>query len=372
MKTRILWTSMFGLLAASSAQAQSSVTLYGLLDVAPAAFKRTTAANERMYKLNSDTGSSSRFGLRGVEDLGDGLSAYFNLEAPIDLKNGVVGGGASSGACNASAACAASTTPAFWRRNAYVGLRGKFGEVSFGRYYTASIIKQAPTLSATPSGINTGMGSALLAQGLSNDFWNSNQIRYDSPKFGPIDFAVHMSAGEAAGGNKAGSTYGGNVRYAGGPLTVSLSAQQDMALLPAQLGKKVTWWIASGSYAFGAFKVHAGYDSVDNSDGVTGFVDSKLLTVGASFQATPFLVVAAQYWTIKEEVGAHTKSKLLVLNADYALSKRSFLYAMYGHVDNKDLGIAPLWGNQNFSGAGNVVLANAKNQGLAVGIRHVF
>jgi predicted porin len=128
----------------------------------------------------------------------------------------------------------------------------------------------------------------------------------------------------------------------------------------------------SGSYDFGGFKLHAGANKVDNSDAVVGFVNSNLWTVGASFKATDLLTVAAQYWTVKEKVGVSTSSKLLVLNADYLLSKRSALYVMFGNVDNKDLGLAPLWGNQNFSGAGNVIVANDKSNGLAAGIRHTF
>jgi len=361
---RHLLVGTLGISAAAVAQAQSTVTMYGLLDVAPAVFSRTNAADDRMVKLNSDTGSSSRFGLRGTEDLGGGLSAFFNLESPIDPKNGTAAGGASSGSCNAAAGCAAATGTAFWRRNSFVGLKGSFGEITLGRNYTAAVIKQAATLSATPSGINTGMGLTLLSQGISNDFWNSNQIRYDSPRLGPIDFAMHVAAGEGA----SGKSMGGNVRFLQGPIAVSLSVQKDEDLA----NKSVTWTMISGSYDFGGFKLHAGANKVDNSDGVVGFVNSDLWTVGASFKATPLLTVAAQYWTVKEKVGVSTSSKLLVLNADYALSKRSFLYAMYGNVDNKDHGLAPLWGNQNFSGSGNVIVRNDKSNGLAMGIRHVF
>lgn len=364
MNFRKLLVGALSMSAAAVAQGQSTVTLYGLIDIAPATFSRTAAADDRMYKLNSDTGSSSRFGLRGTEDLGGGLAAFFNLESPLDPKSGAVGGGASSGACNPAAGCAAATTAAFWRRNAYVGLKGSFGEVTLGRNYTAAVIKQAGTLSATPSGINTGMGLTLLSQGISNDFWNSNQIRYDSPRLGPIDFAVHVALGEGT----TGRNVGGNVRYLQGPVAVSLSMQKDENLA----GRSVTWTMLSGSYDFGSFKLHAGANKVDNSDGVVGFVDSNLWTIGGSFKATPLLTVGVQYWTVKEKVGTSTSSKLLVLNADYALSKRSFLYAMFGYVDNKDLGLAPLWGNGNFAGAGNVIVANDKSNGLAIGIRHVF
>jgi len=348
--------------AVVAAHAQSSVTLYGLLDIAPAVFSRSAAADERMVKLNSDAGSSSRFGMRGTEDIGGGLSVVFNLEAPIDPKNGAVSGGASSGSCNAAAGCATET--AFWRRNAFVGLKGSFGEVTLGRNYTAAIIKQADIL-GTPSGINTGFATTMLSQGLSNDFWNSNQVRYDSPRLGPIDFSVHTAAGEGG----LGESVGGNVRFLQGPVVVSLSVQKNKDLAD----RNVTWTMLSGSYDFGKFKLHAGADKVDNSDGVLGFVDSTLWTVGARFKATNALTLEAQYWSVKEKVGASTTSKQLVLNADYQLSKRSALYVMFGSVDNKEiLAIAPLWGNQNFSGAGNVRVANDKNNGLAMGIRHSF
>jgi len=352
------------MLPLATAQAQTSVTVYGLLDVAPAYFSRSTSADSSINKLNTDTGSSSRLGFRGSEDLGGGWQAIFNLESPIDAKTGAVAGGASSGACNPAAGCAASTSTSFWRRNAFVGLRAPFGEVTLGRNYTAAVIKQADTLSATPSGINTGMGLTLLSQGISNDFWNSNQVRYDSPKFGPISFAVHGALGEGV----VGHNVGGNARYDQGPLAVSLSYQQDKDLA----GKSVKWTMLSGVYNFGAVKLHLGANRVDNTDGVKGFVDSELRTVGASVKAMDRLTLAAQYWTVKEKIGTATTSKLLVLNADYLLSKRTALYVLAGFADNKDLGIAPLWGNGNFSGSGNVIVANDSVNGLAAGIRHSF
>ena len=109
----------------------------------------------------------------------------------------------------------------------------QLGEITVGRNYTAAVIKQADTLSATPSGINTGMGVTLLSQGISNDFWNSNQIRYDSPSFGPVSFSAHGALGEGV----VGHNVGGNLRYDQGPLAVSLSHQVDKDIA----GKSVKW-----------------------------------------------------------------------------------------------------------------------------------
>lgn len=122
--------------------------------------------------------------------------------------------------------------------------------------------------------------------------------------------------------------------------------------------------ILSGSYNFGSFKVHVAFDDVNNDEGVTGFRDSKFWTVGASFKATPMLTLAAQYWNLKDSASSNS-SKQVVLNADYALSRRTALFAMLGHVNNKDIAVLPLWSS-------GVTVANDKVYGLAAGVRHSF
>jgi predicted porin len=397
MKARSFCASALALSAVAAANAQSSVTLYGVIDASGAVFERTKAGTDRLYRLNTDTGSSSRLGFKGSEDLGDGLSAIFNLEAPLDASKGVVGGGASSGAANPTVA----TTQAFFRRNAYVGLNGRFGKITIGRNYTAGILGQALNVSALPAGINTGFATAVAAQGIGNDFWNSNQIRYDSPTFGGFDFIGAVSAGEqGGGGNKAGSTFGGMLRYQNGPATIVANYQRDYDTAPT--GNSLHWYMLSGSYKVGALRLTAGYDAVKNDAGRTaispggistvsgpscpstpspatapqpcpyvGWTDSKMWTVGAAYNVTPLFVLAGQYYAIKETFGG-TTSKQAVVNAQYYLSKRTSLYALYSNTDSKNLGLGALWGNGNFSGATNIAVANAKNNALAMGIQHVF
>ena len=99
-------------------------------------------------------------------------------------------------------------------------------------------------------------------------------------------------------------------------------------------------------------------------EGVVGFRVSKFWTVGASFKATQQLIVAAQYWNLKDSASSNS-SKQVVLNADYALSRRTALFAMLGHVNNKDIAVLPLWSS-------GVTVANDKVYGLAAGVRHSF
>lgn len=398
MKTRILWTGILGALAASTAQAQSSVTLYGRLDASTAYYDRTRTSTNRLLRLNTDSGSSSRWGLTGTEDLGGGLSALFNLEAAFDLAtgNGITGG------ANSGTLIAQPATTSFWRRNSYVGLKSaSWGQVTLGRNYTAALIGHANIMNALPSGINTGFATATAAQGIGNDYWNSNQIRYDSPKLGGFDFAASMSAGEqGTSGNKAGSTIGGLVRYMGGPVAVAASYQRDYDV--AGTGKSLSWYMLSGSYTFGDFKVAAGYDAVNNREGRTatapggiatfagttcpstpgpatgtvpcpyvGWTDSKMWTVGGSYNITPLFVVAAQYFAVKETFGG-TTSKQAVLNAQYYLSKRTSVYGLVSQVRNETLALGPIWANGVFSGSNDTLVPNGKNYGIATGIQHIF
>lgn len=397
MNTRILWAGILGAVAASTAQAQSGVTLYGRLDASTAYYDRTRTNTHRLLRLNTDSGSSSRWGLTGSEDLGGGLSALFNLEAALDIATGNgITGGANSGTLIAQPATA------LWRRNAYIGLKSaSLGQVTLGRNYTAALIGHANIMNALPSGINTGFATATAAQGIGNDYWNSNQIRYDSPNLGGFDFAASMSAGEqGAFGNKAGSTIGGLVRYMSGPVAVAASYQRDFDA--AGSGKSLSWYMLSGSYKLGDFKVVAGYDAVDNREGraaaapggiatfagttcpstpgpatgavpcpYVGWTDSKMWTVGGSYNVTPQFVVAAQYFAVKETFGG-TTSKQAVLNAHYFLSKRTSLYALVSQVKNETLALGPIWANGVFSGSNDTLVPNGKNYGIATGIQHIF
>jgi len=384
MNTRTLWTGALALSAVAGANAQSTVTIYGRLDVAVATFDRTRGSTDRNNMMNSDTGSSSMWGLRGTEDLGGGLTAIFNLESPIDLRNGAASGGATSGAFNPSNApvAAAAATPSFWRRNAFVGLRGAFGQVTLGRAQSPAIALQLGIINAQPSGLNTGVGTALQPQGITNDFWNSNQIRYDSPKFGGFDFAAAISLGQAGRGEKPGSTLSGVVRYVNGPLSLSAGYQKDYDTATATVpynGRAATWYLVGASYAIGNLTLRGFYDKMDNDDGrtatvsggVPGFVDSDLWSIGATYKATSALTVSSQYFALKETFGG-TKSKQLTLNAMYALSRRSQLYAMFGYADSGNLAMAPLWGVGVFSVPSGVNVVNDKNHGLAIGMRHLF
>ncbi len=167
----------------------------------------------------------------------------------------------------------------------------------------------------------------------------------------------------------------------------------------AQTGKSLHYYMLSGAYDFGVFRLTAGYDDIRNRSGRTaaapggistvsgagcpstpgvnqpcpyvGWTDSTMWTVGGRYNVTPVFVLASQYYRLKETFFG-TSSWQLAANAQYYLSKRTSLYAIFNHTDSKNLGLGALWGNGNFSGATNIAVANDKNNGLALGIQHIF
>jgi len=124
------------------AQAQSSVTLYGIADTGveylnKAASGKANTAGIRLMDTSA-TWNGSRFGVRGVEPLGNsGLSAVFGIESRLGIDTGITGGSTYVGAAADTAPTKSSgLNTQFWNGLAFVGLRGGFGELTMGRQYT--------------------------------------------------------------------------------------------------------------------------------------------------------------------------------------------------------------------------------------------
>ncbi|UUX97322.1 porin [Aquabacterium sp. J223] len=347
----------------ASAQAQSSVQVYGIIDAGVGAVTKTATSNDRLYRTNADASTSSRFGLRGTEDLGKGLSAFFGMESGLDPRNGNAQGTASSGTINGAAAPAS-----FWRRGAYVGLRSTtLGAVTIGRFGVPGVGISVANNNMITTGFNSGLGATLAAVGIGNDFWNNNQIRYDSPKFGNFDFAGNISFGETAGSLRSGSNAGVTARYSMQPLVFTAAYQRDEDWRPT--GAHVSWYWLSGTYIKGPFRASVGYIDVNNDRNIAGWFDSTQWTVGARYDFTPQLSLSGHYFGLDDKRAGGTKTTLTVVNLAYALSKRTSLYAVYGHADSGTIGVTPIWGA---AANAQTTVRNAVNQGLTAGLLHTF
>lgn len=373
------------------AQAQSSVTLYGVVDTpvefvnhlasaAPTINTSTGAVTQqpggnRYGLVNSGGLSGSRWGIRGVESLGSGLSAIFTLESGFGANDGKsLQGGRLMG------------------RQASVGVQSdKYGALTFGRQYTSlfDAFANFGPMSYSP------MYEPSTYQ-LGNNFREDNTIKY-AGTFGPLTALAHWSfgtgvsslgtvplagagAGETAGHFRDDNGYGAGVTYASGPFAVTAAYDQwNPAVTTGNAGRARKAGTAI-SYAVGPAKFMAGYrwGDTDTSAGTTLLRDNYYW-IGANYNVNSALVLKLGYYydDLKVlRVGAtapatNPKNPWQVsFNADYSLSKRTDVYLSMAYVKNSGLNFdsSPV----GFA-AGYFLSQGSSNQfGTAIGIRHKF
>ena len=291
----------------SVASAQSSVTLYGRVDLSVAKYAGTEAKS-------MTNGSGSRFGVRGVEDLGGGLSAFFNLEHRYNADTGAQ----TAGPIAASATSNAAPLGRFWHGRSIVGLQGGFGKVTLGREYTTSFLMSQ--LIADPWGWDT-----VVSQGSLNDAITSGliaRVRNDSSltyNFSAAGFSFGAQVAEATDTinnfNKKPVNFA--VSYGAGPVMVAVAYERtgQEALDTAK------WVTVNGSFDLGMVKLGALYGTGNTAAGADH--KSYLVTAVAPIGQGEF---RASYGRLRDETNDVTAAKGFALGYHYALSKRTTLY----------------------------------------------
>lgn len=282
MKKSLLALAVLGAFA-GAASAQSSVTLYGKLDLGFA--KATGSADKQVAD-----GSGSRVGFRGVEDLGGGLKAMFQFEHRFSPDTGVAHG-------------------TFWQGQSVVGLGGSFGTVNLGRQYTAAFSLAQNVIDPFGGDTVAGLrGVSLTSTGAALRVANS--VRYDGT-FGGLKVAADI--GEAVGAERP---YSVAAQYAQGPFMVAASYED--ASDAADTNNLLT---VGGAYTFGPAKVSLGFGRGD----VTATTTVKQALVGVSVQVGASGQVLAGYAQNKLS-NVSTTSKKSSLGYRHNLSKRTQLY----------------------------------------------
>ncbi len=350
-------------LAAVSSFAQSSVTLYGIGDIWVGTLKNGAPTAVSQTLINSGGLNGSRFGLRGSEDLGGGLSAVFQFENGFGLDTGgtsttnggstsVVTSGFGTGGLAIPGVPAANQSAAIFGRQAYIGLNGGFGSLRFGRQYSAydEFRGGTDTLGHTSFSATAGTG-AWDRSGLNYTFRVNNMMRYETPNMGGFTAALGYGLGE----NKtvaasADSVLSLKAQYANGPLMAGVAIQNEK-VGAANTSLKHT--LIAGSYDLGVAKLNAGFNT------------SKLLTLKESeftFGATiPFgaFSLAGSYGSSKSKISGLDNAKSTAFGAQgiYSMSKRTSAYV--GLVSAKSV-------------ATGAATPTTKTSLFAVGLRHTF
>lgn len=337
MRTRFV---TLGLLAAApfGATAQSSVQLYGIVDAAVAIEDTGEPGRGSRKVLNSGNQSSSRFGLRGSEDLGDGLKASFNIESGFAVDTG-------------------AADSAFWGRRAVVGLEGSFGSLFMGREYSpiAAVAAASDIFGQGFFGTNL---SAFTTGRLSRRLSNAVSLR--SASFGGLRASLAASASEGVPG--ASRLLGGAVEYGSGRFYAG-AGYHDLERVSGGLKDKE--YALGLGWGVGAFDLKGNYLVADPSGAGNKF---EQINVGASYGLGSGRLMANVQQN-RQEGGA--KGTAIAATYSHALSKRTNLYASYARLSNNASGRFGL----SSSSTSLVPAASAPGADpsvLAFGVRHVF
>lgn len=313
------------LAAASAAQAQDSVNIYGVAD----AYGQYLSGASRNYRLQSGGLSGSRFGVRGQEDLGDGLYALFLLESGINLDDGTNG------------------QNAFWGRQAYVGLRSKaWGQLTLGRQYSGlySVVTDFSEFSNVSAGPSTAViggfggyepvrGAADSATGNGGPSRVNNSIRYESPEWAGLRGGVLAGLGEASGSTRDNRLLEAWGHYTNGPVTLMASFLDDKGGTVNASAARRTVSIGA-TYTYGNIRAVGGYLDVDDRSAANQ--DGSGWWLGADYSFGPQRV-KAQYVQSKPKYLADAMTQAFGLGWEYMLSKRATLYASLTRYKNQDL-----------------------------------
>jgi predicted porin len=338
MKKSLIAFAVLGTLA-TGAFAQSSVTVYGVVDVGLEQTRLSPGGNTT--RLSSGIQSGSRLGFKGVEDLGGGLSASFQLEMGLDATTGAAGqGGLAFG------------------RQSWVGLNGGFGSLKLGRQYVP-LFGALDTIDPLGTGI-TGDGSGISAVFRSYGVRMNNTVNYSTPSMGGFSGEVAYGLGEVAGSSSTGSQWGAAGTYEGGPLTIVAAYHlQGQTAGGVDTGDSRTAMIG-GAYDLKAVKLHAALatNSDKNAAGATtGKSRDYMLGVSAPFGPVSLM---ASYVRHDDRLFANSDAAYWQLGATYSLSKRTNFYTSYSTIRNESAGA---------TGSG---VPGTDISWLNVGIRHKF
>ena len=312
------------LAATGAASAQSSVTLYGLADVW---FGRTSETNQPTQTvLNSGGLSSSRWGIKGSEDLGGGLKANFLLEQGFALDTGAGTG---------------------FSRQSYVGLSGGFGEVKLGKVWTAFDDISGAANPAFDANVLSPTSYAWKSIGYRAN--PGSTIYYGSNNYSGFSGAFSYSLGEnKTNALAASSDTSLHVKYEAGPLYAGFAYQVEK---PQGAGNSTKFTRLNATYDLGVAKLLGAYGKVK-----LGSMDTTEWSFGADYPVSKEFTLSGGFASSKDNTAKGNEKRTgLGLAGMYTLSKRTGVYGGFNSTK-----IDPNVG------------ADTTMRTLAVGVKHTF
>lgn len=344
--------ALAALAAVTAASAQSFVTMYGTVDGGLVIDGGNRAGS--ITKLGTGVFASNRLGFKGGEDLGGGLSAIFQLENGFNLDTGTLGQGG-----------------LIFGRQAFAGVKGGFGTVTFGRQYTPLSWAQYVN-----DPFDAGSAGATYNLMEISDHRRNNTVRYQTNMSGFIVDASY-SFGEVAGNTKAGRQIDGLVGYENGPLSVKLGYQTKTNDSDTV---NTTKTLLTASYDFTVVKAFFMYGQNDGEgfytnraptslNPYTGVADNALRRIKNNDALIGLTVPVGlgtfrvSYINRNDKLATNQDASQYAIGYTHPISKRTTLYTMYARMKNKN-GASYTVGNSSDPGSGD--------KQFNLGMRHVF
>ncbi len=290
------------------------------------AFAGRTAGADVVVVGDAGTFNGSKLGLKGSEDLGGGMSALWQIESIISTDDATTIGG----------------------RNTFVGLKGGFGTVIVGRHDTPE--KMSTGANDFFADTSADYNSMII------DTRENDVVAYITPDFNGFHAAVATVAGEQVAAdatrNDLSNALSYTLVYKNGPLAASFAqtkADQGMALNAGGTTLTTVWGVVNpsvatdngdltlnrfgASYTMGAVKAAVTHQTVKEDNGI----DLASTVAGASYTMGP-VVLKAQYGKANDKGATNQDATQWTVGADYNLSKRTAVYALYSSVDGDNVG----------------------------------
>ncbi|MGN6667658.1 MAG: porin [Trinickia sp.] len=385
MKKRFAATAACAAFAAfaGSAHAQSSVTLYGVID---SGLLYQSTSGPAIVGLRSTPGHvfaikdggiyASGWGIKGSEDLGNGYRVNFKLQESFNSSNG---------------GFQLSDTPgvgAAFSQYAMIGVSGPFGSFDAGRQIVPMIWAMADTdvrhaqyfgsILTAWIGMNQAAGWVPTSTNAPiGALYDSNALVYHSPSFHGATFELEYAPGGVAGQAQGGTRESAVLRYVYGGLHLAAvyynghdtnpfpATYPSTPAIPATGNDNNRFYYLGALYTVKGFTMSASY-SLGKNPSNTGRANLDLWSAGLGYRFSPAFEITSGLYYLRSKAQAFPgHSTEVSLAADYSISKQTTLYAEVGHVANS--GIM----NQMIV-YGSFVAPNSSTTAAMVGIRHSF
>src|ERR1700761_624128 len=312
--------------ASGAASAQSSVTLYGKVDLGLVMDSGNSAG--KSLRLDSGVTGGSRIGFKGVEDLGGGMKAAFQLET----------GYCADSAQGAPNFCTGSNQ--FMGRQAHGDLTGSFGAISAGRQYSLGF-NNLSTIDPFGTGFAGQINNIVDPSGIRLN----NSATYSTPNLGGFTASAEIALGEQTGNWQANRETGAGLTYASGPAYAGFTFYDVSAANGIGAARKN--YLLGGTYDFGVVKIHA---LVQKSTG-TASLDVLDMMAGVTIPVAGGQVLAS-YIHHNDRTTADKDAQQLGVGYLYPLSKLTSVYGAFARIANEN-GAAFTVGNATATGTGN-------------------